>query len=364
MYSRITHDIGKLFKHLADLRPELIIPEVIERVYTTLDSLTEPNKMTAALQCLVSVSRALVCGHNGYTTGKTHVIPILFATLPGIDPNDCKKTSVTLQFLTTFALMVPIVDCSKAHLYYDLTEEEALICGQTAEFEGFVLQYLDKIFALIESSSSDVTRMEQNSDTDNLRTRMEAIIESLIQSSTHGILGQCSDEIILSATRKLVDYIKSTLFEPRVAAHLIASLVRVFARVAGPEISKSLVPFVVSTINRYMQEHENDISLLEKQSDEMLYYTILLMALARGSPSEVVNYVDDLIPIIDKLSKFKCKLTNKYSNAIIFTILSNVSTLQVSINCQFSFEISCVARIEIVDRHVSLHLYFFYIVRL
>lgn len=57
--------MGKLFKHLADLRPESIIPGVIDRVYATLDSLTEPHKMTAALQCLVSVSRALVSGHNG-----------------------------------------------------------------------------------------------------------------------------------------------------------------------------------------------------------------------------------------------------------------------------------------------------------
>lgn len=55
MYSRIsTNEVGKLFKHLADLRPEMIIPEVIDRVYATLDSVTEPHKMTAALQCLVS----------------------------------------------------------------------------------------------------------------------------------------------------------------------------------------------------------------------------------------------------------------------------------------------------------------------
>lgn len=327
MYSRMSAiDTGKIFKHLADLRPELIIPDVIDRVYATLDSLTEPHKMTAALQCLVSVSRAMVSGHNGYTTGKTHVIPILFATLPGIDPNDFKKTSVTLQFLTTFALMVPIVDCSKAHLYYDdLTEEEILICGQTAEFEGFVLEYLDKIFALIDSSS---TRMEQPVDNDSVRSKLETIVESLVQSSTHGILGQCSDEIILSATRKLVDYIKTNLFEPRVAAHLIASLVRVFARVAGSEISKSLVPFVVNTINRYMEEHE-DIAEREKQSDEMLYYIILLMAIVRGAPNEVASFVDDLIPIVDQISKFKCKLTNKYSNAILFTILNNVTTLQI-----------------------------------
>lgn len=61
----------------------------------------------------------------------------------------------------------------------------------------------------------------------------------------------------------------------------------------------------------------------------MLYYIILLMSLARGSPNEVLNFVEDLIPIIDRISKFKCKLTNKYSNAIIFTILSNISTLQI-----------------------------------
>lgn len=328
MYSRMsTNEVGKIFKHLADLRPEAIIPEVIDRVYATLDSVTEPHKMTAALQCLVSVARALVAGHNGYTAGKTHVIPILYATLPGIDPNDFKKLSVTLQFLSSFALLVPIVDCSKAHLYYDdLTEEETVICGQTAEFEGFVCGYLDKMFALIESSSQDVTRMEQT-DSDSLRSKLETVIESLLQSSTHGILGQCSDEIALAATRKLVDYIKSNLFEPRVAAHLVASLVRVFGRVCGPEIRKSLVPYVINTITKYIAEHE-DIDGLDKQSDEMLYFTILLMSVARADPYEVIAFVDDIVPIIDRISKFKCKVTNKYANAIIFNILSNVSMLQ------------------------------------
>lgn len=270
MYSRMNPpEVGKLFKHLADLCPATIIPDVIERVYSTLDSLTEPHKMTAALQCLVSVARAMVSGHKGYTTGKTHVIPILYATLPGIDPNDFKKTSVTLQFLTSFALLVPIIDCSRAGQYYsDLTEEEALICEQTAEFEGFVLQYMEKIFSLIESSSHDVIRMEQT-DGDNLRSKLETIAESLLQSSTHGILGQCSPEIISSATRKFVDFVKLNLFEPRVAAHLIGSLVRVFARVAGPEIHKTLVPYLLHTICQFFDDHE-DIDSLDKQSDEML----------------------------------------------------------------------------------------------
>lgn len=320
-------DVGQIFKHLADLRPELIIPTVIERVYQTLDSLTEPHKMTASLQCLVSVSRAMVSGHNGYTLGKTHVIPILYATLPGIDSNDFRKTTITLEFLTSFALLVPIIDCSKAGLYWDdMTEEEMLICDQTAEFEGFVLQYLDKVFTLIESSSQESIRMEQ-SDIDNLRSKLESVAEASLQSSTHGILGQCSEEIIGSATRKVIDFIKSHQFEPRVAAHLVASLVRVFSRICGPDMRKLFIPFLLERINNYIIDHE-DIATVDKQSDEFLYYIILLTSAVRGNPAEVVLFVDEVIPIIDRISKFKCKTTNKYSNAILLNILTNVSTLQ------------------------------------
>lgn len=124
-----------------------------------------------------------------------------------------------------------------------------------------------------------------------------------------------------------MDWIKGHLFEPRVAAHLVASLVRVFTRIAGAEMRKQFVPYLISTINRYIAEHD-DIADYEKQSDELLYYIILLASVVRGDPQEVIAIVDDVIPIVDRISKFKCKLTNKYSNAILLNILSNVSTFQ------------------------------------
>lgn len=110
-------------------------------------------------------------------------------------------------------------------------------------------------------------------------------------------------------------------------AHLVASLVRVFCRIAGAEMRKQFVPYLISTIHSYINDHE-DIAEIDKQSDEMLYYIILLTSIARGDPIEILKFVDEIIPIIDKISKFKCKLTNRYSNAIIMNILSNVSTLQ------------------------------------
>lgn len=137
----------------------------------------------------------------------------------------------------------------------------------------------------------------------------------------------------------MVDFIKTHLFEPRVSAHLVASLVRVFCRVAGAEMRKQLVPYLIATIHSYINDHE-DIAEIDKQSDELLYYIILLTSVARGDPIEIIQFVDDIVPIIDKISKYKCKLTNRYSNAIIMNILSNVSTFQtIDVrSCPESFE--------------------------
>lgn len=45
---------------------------------------------------LVSVARPMVEA-NDYKAGPTHVIPLLMAVLPGIDPNDIRKCFITFQ---------------------------------------------------------------------------------------------------------------------------------------------------------------------------------------------------------------------------------------------------------------------------
>lgn len=97
---------------------------MVFRFYSTLDSLTEPHKLTSVLHCLAMVARPLVQGpYHGYPEGPTHVIPLLMATLPGIDANDFKKSFVTIQFILVLVTLVPLVDSSKASEYWsDLTD--------------------------------------------------------------------------------------------------------------------------------------------------------------------------------------------------------------------------------------------------
>jgi proteasome activator subunit 4 len=331
MYSRIgSNDIGKVFKALADMRPELVLPGILDRVFTTIDSITEPHKFTASLQCLASVANVMVNGRRGSEAAKTQVIPLLFAVLPGIDSNDFKKTSITLQYIITQSILIPFVDCSKASTYYDdLTEDESLICEQTAQFEDFVLQFLDRIFVLIESSSVESTRMEHTSHMDNLKSKLESISEALIQSASHSVLGQCSQPILDSCTKKLVNYVKSRLLEPRVAGPAMSTLCRVFARVNGKDVYRTLLPYLIGAIENYFDDTD-EVFELEKQNDEFLYHLVLLSNLVRGNPIEIQDYIDDVIPVMDKLLKCKCKIANRSGANMLTNLVISLSTMQTN----------------------------------
>nr|XP_026489617.1 proteasome activator complex subunit 4B-like [Vanessa tameamea] len=140
-------DISIALHNLAILRPAIVIPPLLEKLKTSLTSLTEPHRVTAAMSAVAAVARPMLRGADAdYPEGPTHVVPFLMTVLPGLDPNDIKKTLVTLHFILIFSSMVPYIDCSSAHKHWpDLTNEELLVCESTAQMEDFVLIFLDRI---------------------------------------------------------------------------------------------------------------------------------------------------------------------------------------------------------------------------
>uniref|UniRef100_A0A3B4B7D3 Proteasome activator Blm10 middle HEAT repeats region domain-containing protein n=1 Tax=Periophthalmus magnuspinnatus TaxID=409849 RepID=A0A3B4B7D3_9GOBI len=138
-------DAAKALQNLALMRPELVIPPVLEKTYPALETLTEPHQLTATLSCMIGVARSLVSGGRFFPEGPTHMLPLLMRALPGVDPNDFSKCMITFQFIATFVTLVPLVDCSFAlHERTDLTEIEREMCSASAEFEDFVLQFMDR----------------------------------------------------------------------------------------------------------------------------------------------------------------------------------------------------------------------------
>uniref|UniRef100_A0A3B4UZE2 Proteasome activator Blm10 middle HEAT repeats region domain-containing protein n=1 Tax=Seriola dumerili TaxID=41447 RepID=A0A3B4UZE2_SERDU len=140
-------DAAYALQNLALLTPELAIPPVLGRMmtYAAMETLTEPHTLTATLSCMIGMARSLISPNNHYPEGRAHVLPLLMGSLPGVDPNDFSKCMITFQFIATFTTLVPLVDCSSApSRHSDLTEMERDLCFASAEFEDFVLQFLDR----------------------------------------------------------------------------------------------------------------------------------------------------------------------------------------------------------------------------
>lgn len=107
-------EAAKACQNLSQLRPEIIVPPLVELLFSSIDSITEPHRFTSILTCLAGMARQIVRQTPEFSQGQTYVLPLLMAVLPGIDSNDFKKTAVTFQFINSMLMLITCVDCSSA----------------------------------------------------------------------------------------------------------------------------------------------------------------------------------------------------------------------------------------------------------
>ena len=74
----------------------------------------------------------------------------------------------------------------------DLTEVEKQICCQSEQFEDFVLQFLDRCFAIVESSSYTQIRQE-NSKQDHVRSCEDLSVDKLLSETWYGVKLHAND---------------------------------------------------------------------------------------------------------------------------------------------------------------------------
>ncbi|XP_065305913.2 proteasome activator complex subunit 4A-like [Dermacentor albipictus] len=282
---------------LALLRPELVIPPVIERLYSSLETLTEPHRLTAAMHCVLAVARSLVQGGRFFPEGPSHVVPLLNSCLPGIDPNDIRKCIVTFQFISTFATLVPLVDCSKAvSIRTDLTEIEQDVCLATAGFEDFVLQLMERCFSLIENSSlENPTRLDR--DTDKMNTE-ENILEVGLSSTFSSILTQCSPNIFQAALQKLHSFVSNRILETRVSGRYVANLCRCMARVNPNLALATFVPHFTKLVLALTGSEE--VATEELLDDELLFDLLLLSEMVRCNGKELLPHLPSLRDVLHR----------------------------------------------------------------
>nr|DBA27145.1 TPA: hypothetical protein GDO54_011320 [Pyxicephalus adspersus] len=296
-------EAAQALQNLALMRPELVIPPVLERTYPALETLTEPHQLTATLSCVIGVARSLVAGGRWFPEGPTHMLPLLMRALPGVDPNDFSKCMITFQFIATFSTLVPLVDCSPVlQERDDLSEVERELCSASAEFEDFVLQFMDRCFALIESSTLEQTREE--TETEKM-THLESLVELGLSSTFSTILTQCSKEIFKAALEKVFNFAVSNIFETRVSGKMVADLCRAAVKCCPVESLKLFLPHCCNVITHLSS---NDDVLHEEELDkELLWNLQLLSEVTRVDGEKLLPYRDQLVKILQRTLHFTCK---------------------------------------------------------
>ncbi|XP_065338507.1 proteasome activator complex subunit 4A-like isoform X2 [Cloeon dipterum] len=363
MYSKAgCLDMVQPLQILATLRPNLVVPTVIEKMYLNLDSITEPHKLTTAMMCVVAVGRPMLEQTSDYKDGRSHVLPLLMSVLPGIDPNDSFKCFITFQFISTFSTMVPLVDSSRAYEHFkDLTEEEELLCAASSGFEDFVLQFIDRCLSLIESSSIDQSRIEQESD----KWESETLTESAILSTVIAVLTQTSPSIFQQALRKVYQFVISRILETTVAGILLAVLCQAFAMVNAEDTLKLLVPYLCSEI---MQGTESEEVIKEPHlNNELLYQLQILAEVVCCDGSYLVPHMPQLTQVLDRTLHLVSKEGQHSSGRLLSHILDSMVNMKPtdyrSVNYKFSEPIKdhlpirdWAKPVSIFDMTVSWHI--------
>ncbi|GCB62155.1 hypothetical protein scyTo_0011429, partial [Scyliorhinus torazame] len=296
-------EAAQALQNLAQIRPELVIPPVLEKTYPALQTLTEPHQLTATLSCVIGVARSLVSGGKWFPEGPTHMLPLLMRALPGVDPNDFSKCMITFQFIATFSTLVPLVDCSSVlQERNDLSEVERELCSATAEFEDLVLLFMDRCFALIEISTLEQTREE--TETEKM-THVESLVELGLSSTFSTILTQCSKEIFLVALDKVFNFATTNIFETRIAGRMVADMCRAASKCRPATALKRFVPHCCNVI---AQLTINDDVLQEQELDkELLWNLQLLSEITRVDGDKLLPYKDQLVKILQRTLQLKCK---------------------------------------------------------
>ncbi|KFM69250.1 Proteasome activator complex subunit 4, partial [Stegodyphus mimosarum] len=297
-------DSAIALQNLGALRPEIVIPPLLERLYSSLETLIEPHRLTAAMHCLVPVSRSLVQSNKYFPEGPSHVIPLLMGALPGIDPNDIKKCMVTFQFISTLISLVLLVDCSSAvNATTELPEQVQEVCLATAAFEDFVLQFMDRCFVLIENSCLDnPSRLDRDSERTNPE---ENFLEVGLYSTFGIIITQSSPAIYEVALSKLQTFVTSHILEINVSGKYAANMCRVASRV-NPELGlQAFVPHF-SKLVLALTESE-DLVNEEKLDDELLFSLLILSEVIRCDGHYLLKYQSNIERLLERTLHLKCK---------------------------------------------------------
>ncbi|KAF8587289.1 ARM repeat-containing protein [Ramaria rubella] len=314
---------------MAILEPSLIMPAILERAYSGLESVNETHRTTAVLSTLSGVALPLV-SEKMWLGGQKHLLPLLELCLPGIDLNDPTKTICTTMFIVAALQNVKIADLtqtgrSATHTMpsedmdimvtdssdrlpdgvedgsdqaLDREEERALVRDSTAGFADWVVSFFRRVFALYENLPEEGGRRNTTGG-----KQEESIIKSLKSTL---------DVICLHLSDSLFDFVLNLTFEYATsnaksnAVRAFGGLIGCLARVKPQKTLEKFLPYCLNQIETELRHGASSIRTTSTHgavpSDTTLHWnmSILRGCMGYGGPA-LLKHKDQIFSLVTLL---------------------------------------------------------------
>jgi hypothetical protein len=309
-----TFTAQEILKGLSNLSPDLVLPEILTLVESSILSLTEPHRTTASIGMLAMVYRKML-DLPKFPLGVVATISMLNNVLPGIDSNDPLKTAATLGFLNGVFMLMPVYDLSKTACIGDDCSENQNI-EATANFESFIMVFLDQSFQYLRN----ITKPNEGNSS------AEDGITGLLINSWDLIAMQMSPELHQIAFKKILEFAKD---ETHVhAAGAVGYLVGKFTRRNTNNSFDELKEWLCEETTRQVSRETGIDDTVEDQSCSRLIWlvSILHRSIQFAGGEAIAENVDALFELIQALLPLKQKTLSRLSSKALKCLLKGLST--------------------------------------
>ncbi|KAI8975614.1 hypothetical protein BDF20DRAFT_879640 [Mycotypha africana] len=319
MFGRDPYSISytqSTLKYLSWLEPSIVLPGLLERIYPSLETLTETHRTSSALGILTDIALPLITREN-YPAGGKHLLPLLHLAIPGIDMNDPSKTIQSFLFISTALMTVPIIDLTQHHDDYYPTEdnvddlnanlsretEDYFLKITTGEFEEWLAKFMNRVFTIFEN-------LPQESRKKQSVTTSEAKLIQILLHTCDIIFGQLSDELYDLALKLVSDFVTDRVLPN--ATRAVGLLCDTLTNKNPQKAAKIFIPICISNIQIELEHgassivsHADGSNLIQSDSTFHWYQNILYSVICNIGP-EILTYRNEIVSIC-QLMVDKCR---------------------------------------------------------
>ena len=328
LYSGFEEDRRNVFNLLATLKPDLVLPTLLKKMHADVQLMNTPNRFTACVATLSACSRTLVEHYP------LEVMDVLGHLLPGINVNDIYKSTDIFLLMSDFLDMIWMIDFSNPESRPGkLTETETQLCIKSSMFEDFVLNFVDRCFTLVENSSREQTRQENDTMDESLNEE-EIAADCTISDTFQKMMTRISHFTFNVTFDKLKRYVDSRILEPTVAGAIVAAMCKACTNVEPERTLKFFVPHLCQRIETILEERVN-----HKKSDHELQYVLKLLVdiisvrgvvlSAKTDENPVLPYINEICDrVLDKALNLPQRDEYELAQLILSNLLHNLTHIR------------------------------------